>query len=219
MGVVKLTMPAIADRVHTEADAYEFLEELRWDGMPFCPHCASTRVYFLQPRDGTESRKTRTGTRSERRVWKCGGCRKQFSVLTGTIFHGTKIPVKTWLFVVFELCSNKNGVAAREIERRYDLTPKSAWFMLHRIREAMGRDPLAGLLKGTVVADETWFGGKPANRHASKRRGGRISGKTDKQPIVSLLSKETGEVRSFMVPQVSTVGWNPTASANEEPPG
>lgn len=111
-------------------------EELRWGGMPYCPHCGSTRVYYIRPIDGTAARRTRAGSISERRVWKCGGCRKQFSVLTGTIFHGSKIPVKTWLFVVFEMCASKNGIAAREIERRYNLTPKSAWFMLHRIREA-----------------------------------------------------------------------------------
>ena len=101
-------------------------------------------------------------------MWKCRACRKQFSVLTGTIFHGTKIPVRTWVFVVFEMASSKNGVAAREIERKYGLTPKSAWFMMHRIREAMKREPMAGLLTGRVVADETYIGGKPSNRHKAQ---------------------------------------------------
>ena len=95
------------------------------------------KFYFLTPKDGTEGRKTRTGSNTQRRVWKCGDCRKQFSVLTGTIFHGTKISIRTWLFVVFEMCASKNGVSAREIERKYDITAKTAWFMLHRIREAM----------------------------------------------------------------------------------
>jgi transposase-like protein len=199
---VELSIPALADKLHTEADAYRFLEDLRWNGRPICPHCGSVRKpYFLKPRDGT-SRKTRTGAESQRRVWKCADCRKQFSVLTGTIFHGTKIPVRTWIFVVFEMASSKNGVAAREIQRKYGLTPKSAWFMLHRIRHAMTREPLAGLLSGRVVADETWIGGKPSNRHGHKRgKGGQ--GQTDKTSVVALVSRETGEVRSQVVTDVS----------------
>lgn len=197
-----VTIPALAAHITDEASAYEFLERLRWEGRPVCPHCGSVRKpYFLKPRNG-ESRKTRTGASSQRRVWKCADCRKQFSVLTGTIFHGTKIPLKTWLFVVYEMCASKNGVAAREIERKYGLTPKSAWFMVHRIREAMKREPLASMLKGAVVADETWIGGKPSNRHGHKR-GKRGQGVTDKTPVVSLIDKQTGEVRSVAVTDVT----------------
>jgi transposase-like protein len=198
---MSLNVLQLADRLRTEADAYKFLEDLRWGDEQVCPHCGSIREhYFLKPSDGA-SRKTRTGSRSERRVWKCADCRKQFSVLTGTIFHGTRIPVRTWVFVIFEMCSSKNGVAAREIERKYDLTPKTAWFMLHRLREAMKREPMAGLLSGRVVADETWFGGKPSNRHGhdpSKH----MQGKHDKVPIMALISRETGEVRSRVMPNV-----------------
>jgi len=159
-----LSILTLSEQLRTEADAYKFLEDLRWGNRPVCPHCGSVRTpYFLTPANG-ESRKTRTGTTSQRRVWKCADCRKQFSVLTGTIFHGTKIPVRTWIFVVFEMCASKNGVAAREIQRKYGLTGKSAWYMLHRVRFAMERDPMAGLLSGRVVIDETWIGGKPKNR-------------------------------------------------------
>ncbi len=113
-------------------------------------------------------------------MWKCRDCRKQFTVLVGTIFQGTKISVRTWVLVIFEMCSNKNGIAAREIERKYGLTPKSAWFMTHRIREAMKRDPLAGLLAGTIVADETWIGGKAQNRHKHAR----VTSPSTRQPVV-----------------------------------
>jgi transposase-like protein len=210
-----VSVMTLADRLATEADAYEYLEELRWAGKPFCPHCGNDeRCYFLQPKDGSDSRKTRTGTRSQRRVWKCGACRKQFSVLTGTIFHGTKISLRKWLFVIFEMCASKNGVAAREIERKYDLTPKSAWFMLHRIREAMKREPLAGMLSGgVVVADETFIGGKEGNRHKSNRhnppgRGEQITpgtkrGRGDKVSVLSLIHEPTGEARSVVIPDVT----------------
>src|SRR5947209_2144339 len=194
-----LSIPKLADRIRTEADAYKFLEDLRWGDQPVCPHCGSVRKpYFLTPKNGA-SRKTRTGSASERRVWKCADCRKQFSVLTGTIFHGTKIPVRTWLFVIFEMCSSKNGVSAREIERKYGLTPKSAWFMTHRIREAIKKQPLAELLSGRVVSDEMFYGARPSNRHGpdpSKHP----QGSTDRTAIQALISRETGDVRSRVVP-------------------
>jgi transposase-like protein len=193
-----LTLLQLADKLREEEDAYRFLEDLRWSGEPVCPHCGADRPYFLKARDG--ERRTRTGSTSQRRVWKCRACRKQFSVLTGTIFHGTKIPVRTWVLVIFEMASSKNGVAAREIERKYGLTPKSAWFMMHRIREAMKREPMAGLLTGRVVADETYIGGKPANRHKGHRG---HQGYTDKTPVMALVSRETGEVVSKVVPNVT----------------
>jgi transposase-like protein len=143
-----MSIPKLAAQIPTEADAYLKLEELRWNGHPACPHCGVVDfAWYIRPLNGT-SRKTRTGSMSQRRVWKCGACRTQFSVLTGTIFQGSKIPVRTWLLVIFEMCASKNGVSAREIERKYELTAKTAWFMLHRIREAMKRDPLATLLRG-----------------------------------------------------------------------
>jgi transposase-like protein len=194
---MEFSLPKLMDRIPDEASAYQFLEELRWDGRPVCPHCGSVaKHYFLTPKTG--ERATRTGSLTQRRVWKCKDCRKQFTVLVGTIFHGTKIPVRTWIFVVFEMCASKNGVSAREIERKYDLTAKSAWFMTHRIREAMRREPLAGLLTGTIVADETWVGGKTKNRHKD------VGYIEDAQtPVVALVHKETGEVRSQVARDVT----------------
>jgi transposase-like protein len=197
-----ISLPKLAQSIATEADAYAFLESLRWAEGVVCPHCGATgRCFFLNPANGS-SRATRTGAASQRRVWKCGDCRTQFSVLTGTIFHGTKIPVRTWLMVIFEMCSAKNGISAREIERKYELTAKSAWFLCHRIREAMRREPLAGLLKGTIIADETWIGGDPKNRHGARYGKGKGPNPSDKQPVLALVHKETGEVRSHMVPTV-----------------
>lgn len=198
--------PTLSARVRTESEAYLLLEELRWGatGTPeACPKCGGMgRCYYLAPRNGV-SRVTRTGAVTQRRVWKCGHCRQQFSVLTGTIFHGTKISVRTWLLVIFEMCAAENGVSAREVERKYELTPKTAWFMLMRIREGMKRDPLVGLLRGTVVADETWIGGDNSNRHADKRNVASSPGTTDKQPVMALVDYETREVRSRVVVDVT----------------
>jgi transposase-like protein len=205
MAKQEFSVPALMKRVPDEESAYKLMEELRWGQTGVvCSHCGSlAKHYFLKPRN-PEGRATRTGAISNRRVWKCKDCRKQFSVLTGTIFHGTKIPLRTWLFVVFEMCASKNGVAAREIERKYDVTPKSAWFMVHRIREAMKRDPLAGLLANTtIVADETFIGGKPGNMHASKRPMWGHTHAERKIPVVSLIDTKTGEVRSEVVANVN----------------
>jgi len=95
-----------------------------------CPHCGSVaKHYFLTPANG-KSRKTRTGAASERRVWKCRDCRKQSSVLTGTVMYGSKVPVRTWIFVIFEMVASKNRVAKREIGRKYGLASKSTWYMM-----------------------------------------------------------------------------------------
>lgn len=199
-------MPSLALRIPTEADAYKLMEELVWPGgePPACPHCsAAEKFYYLAPKDGTDGRKTRTGAVSQRRVWKCSACRKQFSVMTGSIFHGSKIPLRTWLLVLFEMVSSKNGVAARELERKYGLTPKSAWFMTQRIREAMKRGPLADLLSGTLVADETWIGGDPGNQHArAKLALGPDRWTTRKITVLSVIDKASGEARSAVVPNI-----------------
>lgn len=204
MAKQEFSIRKLMDEVPTEFDAYLFLERLRWEHGVVCPHCGSVaKHYELTPANG-RSRKTRTGKLSERKVWKCRDCRKQFTVLVGTVFHGTKIPVRTWLLVVFEMCASKNGVAAREIERKYELTAKTAWFMLHRIREAMRQEPLASLLGGAVQVDETWIGGEPKNRHRDDpREPGRKSGTTDKQPVVSLVHYETRQVHSRVVADVT----------------
>ena len=214
---MELTVLSIAERIPTEADAYKFLEELRWpSGVPTCPHCQCIdQHYFLTSKTGT-ARRTRTGSMSQRRVWECRACHEQFSVLTGTVMERTKISLRTWVFVIFELCSSKNGVAAREIERKYHLTPKTAWFLLHRIREAMKPGQPASILTGRVVADESWIGGDPANRHGHKPgRGGQ--GSTAKTPVMSLVSRETGEVRSRVVANVGGWALRNVLMANTDP--
>ncbi|MCA1702847.1 MAG: IS1595 family transposase [Actinobacteria bacterium] len=205
-----------------EHDAYLLLEELRWKGPPVCPHCGHDKAYFLTPKGGSRGTGMKKAdgerTRSVRRVWKCAKCRKQFSVLTGTIFHGTKVSLRTWLMVMVQMSSAKNGISAREVERMHGVTPETAWFMLHRLRESMKRDPLAGLLAGTIVADETYIGGKPKNRHQQGRvRPGTSKGYAgtpkDKTPVLSLIDKATGEVRSRVVPNVTGETLGPAIRA------
>ena len=207
---MRFTVIQIADRLRSEADAYAFMEELRWkDGEPVCPHCDNLGASFIRPLNGV-SRRTRTGAMSERRVWRCLACRKQFSVLTGTVFHGTRVPIRTWVLVIFEMCASKNGIAAREVERKYGVCARSAWFMMHRIREAMKVDSLVQTMRGTIVADETWIGGEARNRQRSHRSNDPVPitpGNSEwdpmKTPVFSLVNKTTGEVRSRVVPNVT----------------
>jgi transposase-like protein len=194
----RTTIATLSLEVTTEADAYAYFEKLRWADGATCAHCASADVYFIEPSNGV-SRSTRTGAQSERRVWRCRDCKKQFSVITNTMMHGTKIALRVWLMVIFELCSSKNGVAAREVERKYGVAGRSAWFMLHRIREAMSHDDFS-LFAGDVVADETWIGGDPKNMHADKRPGFHVRTKT---PVVTLINSQTGEARSKVVTGVT----------------
>jgi transposase-like protein len=206
----RITVTGLANRIQTDEDAAIYLEGLRWKDQPVCPHCGSINDhYFLTPKG--EGRQTRTGSTSARRVWKCKDCRKQFSVTTGTIFHGTKVSLRIWLFVLFEMAANKNGIAAREIARKYGLPPKTAWYMTQRILEAMNnRAP--HLMIGTIVADETWIGGNPMNDHHKKPEPEpvrlapgekRPHARTAKTPVVTLINAETGEARSAVVTDVT----------------
>lgn len=191
----KINILTLSERLPDEAAAYEYLETLRWNGSPVCPHCDSDRCYFLAPR---APRTTSTGATTQRRLWKCGACRMKFSVLTGTVMHGTKIPVRTWVFVLFEMAASKNGIAAREIERKYGITNRAAWFLTHRIREAMKAGGITTRITGTVIADETFVGGLNGNRHASKR-----DRSIPKTPVLTLIHKESGQSRSRVVPDVT----------------
>jgi transposase-like protein len=203
--MARTTVQSLAREIKTEADAYAYMESLRWPDGPGCPQCPTRERPNIQtPKGAAGARKTRTGTLTQRRVWKCKACRKQFSVLTGTIFHGTKVELRVWLFVVFEMCANKNGIAAREIERKYGVAPKTAWHMTHRLREAMKNRAPERLLSGTVVADETFIGPTPRFQHGYKRMAGQQGQmRPDKIPVMALVEVESGEVRSRVIPNVT----------------
>ena len=209
---MKLTLAELRKRVSDENDAYLLLEELRWHGTPICAHCGHDKAYFLTPKNGTSrgtGPKDANGRRSQsvRRVYKCAKCRRQFSVLTNTIFHGTKVALSDWLTVMVLMASAKNGISAREVERLIGVTPETGWFMLHRLRESMKREPLVGMMRGTITADETYIGGKPRNRHRQARRAAgpvkRVGPFANKVPVFSLVDRATGEARSVVVPDVT----------------
>lgn len=164
--------------------ARQYLEAVRWPSGPVCPHCGSAEGHYQ-----LQGKAHRPG------LWKCKDCREQFSVTVGTVFERSKIALNVWLQAVYLLCSSKKGISAKQLERTLGVTYKTAWFMAHRIREAMTTNP-TGLLGGgggIVEADETYWGKKPGT---IKRRGC-----AHKNPVVSLVERG-GKVRSFHVANV-----------------
>ena len=121
--------------------------------------------YATQERRAKDS----TGKVTPRRVWRCNACGMQFSVLVGTIFEDSRIPLSKWLLAIHELNADKNGISSCELGRKLGITQKSAWFMAQRIRFGMAHTSLEEKLDGNVEVDETYIGGLEKNKHASKR--------------------------------------------------
>jgi transposase-like protein len=177
----------------SEDQAREKLEAIRWANGVVCPHCGCV--------DGHTKLK---GKKHRAGVWKCNdGCAKQFSVTVGTVMEGSHLPIRTWLMAFAILCSSKKGVSALQLQRQLGLgSYRSAWHLCHRIRFAMSKNPLRGLLEGTVMVDETYVGGEPKNKHGhgrTKAKGGRG---TDKQPVVALVERG-GRVRSWPIANIT----------------
>lgn len=178
----------------SEDEARAFLERIRWPEGPACVHCGSVQVTRL------EGKATRPG------VFKCRekGCRRQFTVTVGTIFHGSHIQLRDWVYAFASMCGSKKGISALQLKRELGLQYRSAWFLCHRIREAMKADPLRGMLRGVVEMDETYVGGKPRltpeARRQLKRKGQHVPW-TDKVPVVALVQRD-GEIRTRAIADV-----------------
>lgn len=112
-----------------EQAAVEFLEDHRWGDCPGCPRCGDTDVYQMKD--------AKTGERNKRFLWRCRGCKKQFTVRIGTVFEDSRIHLRHWCYALWAACSSKKGVSALQIKRQTGLTYKSALFVMQRIRYAM----------------------------------------------------------------------------------
>ena len=181
---------------HDEAAAFAHLENILWPEGPVCPHCGSMsgKHYDL--------RKTRMGLR------KCSDCRKQFTVKVGTVFESAHIPLNKMLQAVYLMSASKKGISAHQLHRVLEITYKSAWFLAHRIREAMRSGDLSPLGGGggIVEVDETYIG-----RIKSVPR--QKSGSADKNIVLTLVERG-GSVRSFHVDSTSIADLIPTVKAN-----
>lgn len=181
----------LTNPIYTDPNkAREYLEATHWPQGPVCPHCG-----------GVDNIKKLEGKSTRPGVYKCNQCRKPFTVTVGTIFEDSKIPLNKWLLAFRLMASSKKGMSAHQLGRSLGITYKSAWFMAHRIREAMTQDngPIGG--SGSVVeADETYVGGKAANRAYGKP--------ADKKIVLSLVERN-GEVRSFHIANVNAKTLRP----------
>jgi transposase-like protein len=180
----------------TDADkAREHLEAINWPDGPFCPHCGSLNATRL------------VGQAHRAGLIQCNDCRQQYTVTVGTLFERSKVPLNKWLLVNHLLVSSKKGMSAHQIARMIGVTYKTAWFMCHRIREAMkpsNPGPMGG--PDTVVeADETYVGGKARNRAFRKPAA--------KKAVVALVERD-GEVRSFHVANVNAKTLRPLIVTN-----
>lgn len=151
-----------APHFRDENEARKHLEAIRWPDGPVCPHCGSIDGHYrLEGTGGAKGKKARPG------LLKCKDCREQFSVTVGTVFESSKVPLTKWLLATHLLCSSKKGISSHQIHRALGVTYKTAWFMTHRIREAMKPSVDAGPLGGpgkTVEADETYLAKSPKTR-------------------------------------------------------
>jgi transposase-like protein len=185
---------------HDEAKAFEYLESILWADGIVCPHCGviGGRVYKL------EGKSTRVGLK------KCGECRKQFTVKVGTVFEHGRMPLNKMLQAVYLMTCSKKGISAHQLHRTLEITYKSAWFLAHRIREAMRTGDLApfGGEGGVVEVDETYIG---------KIKGAKVQrGQHHKMAVLSLVHRESGQCRSFVVDDASRKTLIPIVMRNVE---
>lgn len=180
-----------------EAAAFERLEAIMWPEGPTCPHCGAVdRINRLQ---GVKDKRgnVRPG------LWKCYHCRSQFTVRKGTVFESSHIPLHQWFQAAFLMSSSKKGVSANQLHRTLGCTLKTAWFVAHRLREAMktGHVSLLGGEGRVIEADTTYVGGKEKNKHMAKRKAENIGGMG--KEIVHALVERQGNVRSHHIHSVN----------------
>jgi len=178
-----------APHFQNEAAAFEHVEAMLWPNGPVCPHCRNADQAKIGRLQG---KTTRMGLR------KCYACKKPFTVRMGSIFEDSHLPLHLWLQIIHLMCSSKKGVSTRQIQRMLECSMKTAWFLTHRIREAMKEPrgiftpPLGGAGK-TVEVDETYVGRKAGTKA--------FLPVSEKQPVVALVERN-GEVRSFHMPTI-----------------
>lgn len=185
---------------HDEEAAFEALEGIMWKGgkPPHCPHCGVVdRMNRLAVQTSKPSKRNPEG-KPVYGLWKCYACRKQFTVRKGSIFEESRLELHLWFQAAYLMCSSKKGVSANQLHRTLGCTLKTAWFVAHRLREAMAEGLLNpfGSGGGAVEADETYIG-------RWRRKGEKERGFDHKMKVVTLIDRESGKARSTVMGDVT----------------
>jgi transposase-like protein len=191
-----------AEHFHNEEAAYEFVEARVWPTGSVCPHCG-----------GVERNRKMGGSSTRIGTYKCYDCRKPFTVKVGTIFESSHVPLRLWLQAMFLIASSKKGVSANQLHRTLGVTLKTAWFMGHRIREAMRGGSFApfGSGGGAVEVDETFIGHDKSIKPKGEKKG---RGYKHKNKVLTLVDRDTGRSHSMVVDHVNAATIMPIIRAN-----
>lgn len=161
--------------LHDKKTCREYLEELRWQGIPKCPHCKSEKHYRLKNKGEFDG------------LYKCRECKERFTVTIGTMFEGSKVPLADWFYAIYIFLSHKKGISSIQLSKDIGVTQKTAWFMLTKIRHNLDetRRFVVNKFDGEVQMDETYIGGKPKGKIWQNQ------GRSLKQkiPVVGVLTK------------------------------
>ena len=179
---------------HDEDAAFAWLEETLWPQGPVCPHCGGMgRIGKIK---ANPEKRIRLG------LHKCGDCKKQFTVKVGTVFEHARMPLHKIIQAVHLMCSSKKGISAHQLHRVLEVQYKTAWFLAHRIREAMRSGELApmGGAGGVVEVDETFIGNDREKKPHGEKKG---RGYAHKHKVLSLVDRDTGQKRSMVVDDLS----------------
>ena len=187
---------------HDEEAAYKFVEARVWSAGRICSHCG-----VVDNSGKLKGKSTRIGT------YKCYACRKPFTIKIGTIFEASHVKLHIWLQAIFLVCASKKGISANQLHRTLGVTLKTAWFMGHRIREAMRGGDLApfGADGGAVEVDETFIGHDQTIKPKHQKKG---RGYAHKHKILSLVDRDSGQVRSMVVDDLKVVTIAPIVRQN-----
>lgn len=194
---------------HDEAAAFEYVEGLIWGLEPVCPHCGVVgRAYALKNVRSKPSKKNPEGV-VRHGLKKCGACRSQFTVRKGTIFEESHLPLHKWLQAIYLMCASKKGISALQLQRTLEVQYNTAWFLAHRIREAMRSGDLGpfGQGGGMVEVDETYIGRDPeapVSRLAIRNM----------MPVVTLIDRATGRAKSIVPDRLSSAAVAEILSEN-----
>lgn len=186
---------------NTETKCVEYLEQMRWNGKPVCPHCGHERAY-----------RTSAG-------YKCASnaCYKKFTVKVGTVFEASNIKLQKWFCAVYLFTAHKKGISSHQLARDLGVSQKTAWFMLHRVRELF-RDKAPQVLKGEIEADETLIGGDRTNMHKVKRDA-RLkqygTGHGDKAKVFGMVERG-GNVKAFAIAEATQATILPLIQAHTQ---